>query len=1014
MDTSEKNFEEAIERALLAGGPDVPPAVAGAVREAGAAYGEFAPGGYHKRASADYDKALCLIPADVLAFLYATQPKEWAKYQQQQGADAKGKLLQRLAHEVQTRGTLDVLRVGIKANGCTFKLAYFHPASGLNETLQTLYAANIFSVLRQLHYSAKNTRDSLDVVIFLNGLPLFTAELKNPFTAQTYKHAIEQYRKDRSPTEPLFLLGRCLAHFAVDPDEVAVATQLEGPKTRFLPFNQGRNGGAGNPPSWQGFATAYLWQQVWARDSVLNLVQQFIQYIEEEDDKGQKTGKRRVIFPRYHQLDTVRRLVADAKSVGPGKRYLIQHSAGSGKSNSIAWLAHQLSILHNAENRRVFDSIIVITDRRVLDHQLQRTVRQFEQTQGVVENIDKTSNQLKTALEQGKTIIVTTLQKFPMIANEMGALPGKQFAVIIDEAHSSQTGESTKSLKSVLRVPTLEEAEAEDQDDENDLEDRIVEEMRKRGPMPNVSFFAFTATPKQKTLELFGSKRDDGKYDAFSLYSMRQAIEEGFILDVLANYTTYKAYWSLLKTIKDDPRYDRAKANYLLTAFVSVDERTIEKNVIIMVEHFVNQVEHQINHKAKAMIVTRSRKHAVRYKRVLDRYLKERGYPYRALVAFSGTVEDVGLSYTEASMNGCAESQTAETFKQPEYRFLIVANKFQTGFDQPLLHTMYVDKKLSGVHAVQTLSRLNRVHPEKQGTMVLDFANEADTIEKAFTPYYERTHLRESTDPNLLYDYQTHLWSFHFYTDEEVNRFAAIRFAPGATQDKLHAALVPVVDRYKAADEQEQLEFHGKLVNYVRLYAFLSHILPFVDGDLEKLYVFGRFLLRKLPVLRDRLPVEIYQNIDIESYRVQQTSKGKITLPRGTGELEPIGPKDGYLLPLVELEMLSKIIRDLNEQFGTDFSDEDKLCIHEIEVRLAENIALAASIRANTPENARLTFDHVVNDLLQEMIDAHFKFYKQVNDDEAFARTFLDWLFERYYQKKQREGVPIQPLAQPG
>lgn len=1000
MDISEKNFEAAIERGLLAGGPDALPETGGAVREAGAAYGSFVPGGYRKREPEEYDKALCLIPADVFDFLYASQPKEWEKFKAQHGADAKDKLLQRLAHEIRSRGTLEVLRGGIKANGCKFALAYFHPVSGLNEALQTLYAANIFTVARQLRYSQKN-ENSLDMAIFLNGLPIFTAELKNPLTGQTVQDAMRQYRYDRNPAEPLFLFGRCLAHFAVDPDLVSMTTQLQGPKTVFLPLNQGRSGGAGNPPSWKGFATAYLWEHIWARDSVLNLIQHFIQMVDEEDDKGQKTGKRGLIFPRYHQLDAVRRLVADARSAGAGQRYLIQHSAGSGKSNSIAWLAHQLSVLHDAQDRRVFDSIIVITDRRVLDRQLQGTVRQFEQTLGTVENIDTTSRQLKQALEDGKTIIVTTLQKFPVIAKEIGTLPGKHFAVIIDEAHSSQSGESTKSLKAVLAVATLEEAEAQDREEEDDLEDRIAEEMRKRGRLPNVSFFAFTATPKAKTLELFGAKCDDGTFAPFSLYSMRQAIEEGFILDVLANYTTYKAYWSLLKKIEDDPRYDRAKATYLLKSFVDMHTDVIARKVAIMVEHFQSQVAGRIGGKGKVMIVTRSRLHAVRYKLVLDRCLKERGYPYKTLVAFSGAVLDGGLSYTEANMNHLPESQTAETFKGADYRFLVVANKFQTGFDQPLLHTMYVDKKLGGVHAVQTLSRLNRVYPGKEETFVLDFANEAEAIQHGFAPHYERTLLSEATDPNLLYDYQTRLWEFGFYTDAEVNQFATIYFDPKATQDKLHAALTPIVDRYKAASKEEQVDFRGQLTDYTRLYAFLSQVLPFVDTDLEKLYVFGKLLQRKLPVSRDRLPVEIYQNIDIDSYRLQQTSKGKITLQRGTTEIPPMGPKEGYLLLPEELEALSRIIQHLNEHFGTDFSEEDKVCIRELEERLAGNPALEASMRANTLENARLTFNHVVNDLLQDMIDGHFKFYKQVNDNPDFARMFLDLLFERYYAKQQ-------------
>jgi type I restriction enzyme R subunit len=1014
IDTSEKNLEETIEQALLAPLP-------GAVSVTGAGdlllrqpradrplygaatsdlpAGDIVPGGYRQRLSSDYDKTLCLIAGDVFDFIYATQPKEWEKFKQQHGSDAKQRLLNRLASEVRARGTLHVLRKGVKADGCKFRLAYFHPASGLNAESQRLYAANIFSEARQLHYSERDPKNSLDLALFLNGLPLFTAELKNPFMGQNVQDAVRQYRQDRDPREALFVFGRCLAHFAVDPDLVYMTTQLDGPKTRFLPFNQGRNGGAGNPPSWQGFATAYLWERVWARDSVLNLVQQFIQQVDELDDNGKKTGKQRLIFPRYHQLDCVRRLVADARAGGTGRRYLIQHSAGSGKSNSISWLAHQLSALHDAADRRVFDSIIVITDRRVLDKQLQQTVLQFEQTLGIVENIDQTSSQLKDALEHGKTIIVTTLQKFPVIADQVSALPGKRFAVIIDEAHSSQSGESKTSLNVVLTVGSLADMDIEERGEGDDLEDRIVDVIKKRGHLPNVSYFAFTATPKPKTLEMFGARRDDGRYEAFSLYTMRQAIEEHFILDVLENYTTYKTYWSLLKKIEDDPRYDRTKAALLLKSFVDLHQQTIAKKAEIMLEHFAGQVAYRIGGKAKAMIVTRSRLQAVRYKQAVTRYLEAHGYPYKALVAFSGTVKDGGIEYTEGNMNRLPETQTAEAFKQDAYRILIVANKFQTGFDQPLLHTMYVDKKLGGVNAVQTLSRLNRVYRGKDETMVLDFANDAQEIQDAFAPYYEKTLLSQGTDPNLLYDLQTKLAAFHFFSEDEVNRFAAIFFDAKGTQDKLYAVLAPIIDRYGEASDEERADFKGLLNDYTRLYAFLSQIITFVDADLEKLYNFGRLLLRRLPASFERLPVEIQQNIDIESYRVKQTSQGKIALSRGEKEIDPIGPKELYSLGQDEIEPLSQIIQELNEHFGTDFSDDDKLCIREIEQRLATNEALEASVRVNSSENARLTFDHVVTDLLQDMIGGHFKFYKQVNDDPDFAKTFLDWLFERYVGK---------------
>ncbi|MEK6815426.1 MAG: RNA-binding domain-containing protein, partial [Nitrospirota bacterium] len=835
-----------------------------------------------------------------------------------------------------------------------------------------------------------------------NGIPIFTAELKNPLTGQDVEDAIRQYKTNRDPREPLFRYGRCLAHFAVDPDLVYVTTQFAGPRTRFLPFNQGKFGGAGNPPvppTRQGYATGYLWEETWARDSVLDLVRQFIHEVEEEDEKGRKNGKRSLIFPRYQQLDCVRRLVTDARSRGTGQRYLIQHSAGSGKSFTIAWLAHQLATLHGADDRRVFDSIVVITDRRVLDRQLQTTMRQFEQTLGVVENIDTTSRQLKEALESGKTIIVTTLQKFPVIAKEIGELSGKHFALIVDEAHSSQSGESTKSLKAVLASGSLEEAEAQEagaETPEEELESAILAEMEKRGRLPNLSTFAFTATPKPKTLELFGVRRADGKFEPFHLYSMRQAIEEGFILDVLANYTTYKAYWRLLKKVEDDPRYDKRKAEYLLKSFVELHPHAIGEKVRICVEHFAAQVQGEIGGKAKAMIVTRSRLHAVRYKLALDKYLAERGYPFNALVAFSGTVQDGGRSYTESGMNGFPETQTAKTFERPEYRFLIVANKFQTGFDQPLLHTMYVDKKLGGVNAVQTLSRLNRTHPEQKGAMVLDFANEADEIKAAFEPYYETTLLSEATDPNLLYEIQTRLLGFPVYTEADVDAFAKVYFDPKATQDRLYAVLAPVVERFRALSEEEQQDFRGQLTDYVRLYAFLAQVLTFADADLEKLYVFGRHLRRLLPADRAELPREVQQNIDMESYRIQQTGSGKIALERRPGVLEPVSTKQGHGTTPEELETLSRIIAELNERFGLSLGPAHRVTLGQMMEKLDDDAALDAAARVNTRENVRLTFDQKVEHVIQEIVDSNFELYKRITDDRTFGEAIKNFLFDQY------------------
>lgn len=1004
VEIGERFFEQAIERVLLADGPDDASGGSSEIRDSPMPLGGFLSGGYERRKTSDYDPALCLLREDVLDFVMATQPKEWEKLRQHHKDDVEEQFLKRLAAEIERRGALDVLRNGIKDSGCKFRLAYFRPASRLNERTAWLHAENVFSLVRQLYFrpsrAGKRDGPSLDLVLFLNGIPIFTAELKSPLNAQDVEDAIDQYKTARDPREPLFAYGRCLAHFAVDPELVYVTSRLDGAKTRFLPFNKGKFGGAGNPPvplTQRGYATSYLWEETWARDSVLDLIRQFVHEVEKEDDRGKKTGERLLIFPRYQQLDAVRMLIADARERGAGNRYLIQHSAGSGKSFTIGWLAHQLSTLHDYNDQRVFDSIIVITDRRILDRQLQTTIRQLEQTLGVVENIDSTSRQLKEALESGKTIIVTTLQKFPVIAKDISNLPGKRFAVIIDEAHSSQSGEkSTQPMKDVLRVKTLEEAEAGDEREPDD-EDRINEIAAAHRWPKNTSLFAFTATPKPKTLELFGRKRNDGKFEAHHKYSMRQAIEEGFILDVLTNYTTYTAYWRLLKKIESDPRYDKKKAKFLLKSFVELHPHAINEKVRIMVEHFAAQVQNEITGRAKAMIVTRSRLHAVRYKLAIDKYMARQKYPFRTLVAFSGAVVD-GETYTEANMNGFPESQTAKAFERLENRFLIVANKFQTGFDQPLLHTMYVDKKLGGVNAVQTLSRLNRTHPpDKKGTVVLDFANEAEHIKEAFDPYYETTLLSEGTDPNLLYEVQGRLAAFPLYTQQDIDAFGKVYFDAKATQDRLYSVLAPSVQRFNGlSDESEKSDFRSELSEYVRLYSFLSQIMTFADADLEKLYVFARHLRRLLPVDRESLPREVQQNIDMESYRVQQTASGKITLDRRPGMLDPISTKGRQAATPEEIETLSRILAELNERFGLDLGPEHRVTLEQMMDRLDADASLDASARVNTRENVRLTFDQKVEHVIQDIVDSNFDLYKRITDDRSFGEAIKNLLFDQY------------------
>ncbi|MXY53020.1 MAG: DEAD/DEAH box helicase [Gammaproteobacteria bacterium] len=1009
---SERAFEDAIERALLHIADE--PEIGNEVQESRPPYDiGTVPGAYSKRRPEQYDRKLCLLPTDVVNFLLATQPKEWAKLEQHHGSDLKPRFLGRLSREIGRRGGLDVLRNGIKDSGCKFRLAYFRPASGLNEELHRLRAANLFTVVRQLRFSEQNEQ-SLDIALFLNGIPIFTAELKNLLNGQDVQDAIQQYCTDRDPREPLFAYGRCLAHFAVDPEQVFVTTQLAGPKTRFLPFNQGRYGGAGNPPvppTQPGYPTSYLWEEVWAQGSVLDLIRQFIHEVELQDDRGRKTGERFLIFPRYQQLACVRELVQDARERGAGGHYLIQHSAGSGKSFTIAWLAHQLSVLHDHEDLRVFDSVIVVTDRRILDRQLQRAIRQFEQTLGVVENIDQTSRQLREALEAGRTIIVTTLQKFPVISEQIGQLPGQRFAVIVDEAHSSQSGESTKSLKEVLATESLEDAEQEEasaETPEEEIEDRVLQEIQSRGRLPNLSTFAFTATPKPKTLELFGRKRLDGKFEPFHRYTMRQAIEEGFILDVLANYTTYTAYWRLLKKIEDDPRYEKKKAEYLLKSFVELHPHAIDEKVAICVNHFAAQVATEIDGRAKAMIVTRSRLHAVRTKLALDHYLKANGHPWQALVAFSGTVNDGGQSYTESGMNSAGkdraigERQTAAEFDKRPYRFLVVASKFQTGFDQPLLHTMYVDKKLGGVNAVQTLSRLNRTFEGKRGTMVLDFANEAEDIKEAFQPYYETTLLSEETDPNLLYEVQARLLDSGVFAEEDVESFAKVFFKVKVSQDALYTALEPSRQRFAELNDDEGREFRRQLADYARMYAFLSQVLTFADTDLEKLYVFARYLRRLLPANPEELPLEVRQNIDMESFRIEQTSHGQIALERQAQPLEPAGSKAATSTQGEELEPLSHIIEALNERFGLNLGPEHRITLDQIRSALDGDEGLDASARTNTRENVRLTFDPKVEDKIQEIVETNFDLYRRITDDPAFGQQVKNFLFDDYIRRHRR------------
>ena len=855
---------------------------------------------------------------------------------------AQAGFVQRLAAELDKRGTVEVLRHGVVDRNFTIRLAFFRPAHGLTPELAQRYEANVLSVTRQLPFDPSSAR-TVDLGLFVNGIPVATAELKNPLTGQTVENAIAQYRTARPHTNrTLRRVG--MVHFAVDPSSVAMTTRLAGRQTRFLPFNRGHDLGAGNPPTPGGHSSAYLWEQVWSRDAWMDILGRFIHV--EKPSAGSR-ARPEVIFPRFHQWDAVRRLEADAKQRGAGCSYLVQHSAGSGKSNSIAWLAYRLSSLHTDDDVKVFDKVVVITDLRILDRQLQDTIGQFEHVLGVVQRIDEDSKQLAAALagEQAR-IIVTTLQKFPFIFGEIGSLPERSYAVIVDEAHSSQTGEAATELRRVLgsAEPDI-DADAE----VTDAETMLAAAVAARGHQPNLSFFAFTATPKGRTLELFGEVGPSGRHEPFHLYPMRQAIEEGFIEDVLARYVTYDQYVHLEKAILDDPAYDTASARRALARFVTLHPENLAQKAEIIVEHFLQKIAGQVGGQAKAMVVCSSRPHAVRMWEALRRYAADLGYGLGVLVAFSGEVE--GL--TESKANGFPESQTADRFATDDWQIMVVAEKFQTGFDQPKLAAMYVDKTLTGLAAVQTLSRLNRIHPDKSGTFVLDFVNDADAIGEAFALYHGKT-VAPPTDPNLLFDTRSDLDAFGVLDIGEMRRAAALLLGEG-NHAQVHAALQPAVDRFGGLDEDDQEAFRDALARFVRVYSFLSLVVPFRNADLERDYLYCRALAA---LIRGRPPgqgIDLGSEVELTHLRHEMTFEGSIQLPGGEGEVATIysgtGPQTDP-----EQERLSQIIARINERFGTDWTDEDRLVFEAA----AGDLVSDAEIQNQAVNNDEATFrDHV-------------------------------------------------------
>ncbi|EIJ34432.1 type I restriction endonuclease subunit R [Thiothrix nivea] len=978
-------------------------------------------GGYIAGDASEFSAELGMFKAEVLQFLQTTQAKQWDRLSAIHGEDISNRIIARLYKEMDLRGALDVIRNGFVDYGVRFKMAFFKPESGLNPDTLAMYEQNQLKVTRQVYYSKKN-KNSVDLVLSLNGLPVATLELKNRFTGQNITHAKRQYATSRDHRELLFAFKkRALVHFAVDDEEVYMATRIDGDRTYWLPFNKGHNNGAGNPPNPAGYRSDYLWRDILAKDSWLEIIGRFIHLqVEEFEFEGYTRKKEKLIFPRFHQLDAVRKITHHAQTNGAGHNYLVQHSAGSGKSNSIAWLSYRLSGLHNDANQRIFDSVIVVTDRRVLDSQLQNTIYQFEHKSGVVQRIDKDSQQLADAIEGGANIIITTLQKFPFVIDKVGGLANRRYAVIIDEAHSSQGGEASKKMKQVLGdnatsvqepYPKYGEGDGEEVMDSQDMVSDYIEQIDQsaaaRGRQANLSFFAFTATPKYKTLAVFGYKDVEGKPQPFHLYSMRQAIEEGFILDVLQHYTTYQLYFKLCKAIEDDPKINRKKAAQAIGRFVSLHPHNLAQKTEIIIEHFRQVVAAKIGGRAKAMLVTGSRLHAKRYFEEFKRYIKLKGYGQhiKILVAFSGKVVDDNFpeGVTEPQLTGFGEKELPQKFADDEYKILIVADKYQTGFDQPLLHTMYVDKPLSGVKAVQTLSRLNRTAPGKEDTFILDFVNERQTILDSFQPYYELTTVTDEPEPNHLYDLKAKLDGQQIYLMSEVDVLARVYFDPTTqmtprTQAQLYSYIDPAVDRYKAIDsEDSQDEFKKSLRTWTNLYAFMAQIMPFREPEFEKFYAYAKLLLTKLPKRDLAESMKLSDEVALEYYRLEKIKEGSIDLITGEdGELDGL-TEAGIKCTKDEKIALSEIIDVLNERFGTEFEEADRLFFEQIETELMQDATLKVQARVNKLDTFKYAFEELFIDKLIERMDQNQEIFEKILEDQSFGGLVKELMMKKIY-----------------
>ncbi len=998
-DTTEKGLENLIVSAMTGQLCD-PAAEPDMVRLQRPAYGGT---GWLCGHPQDYDREYAVDLFQLRAFLEATQPEPARALDLGADSPIRRKFLARLQGEITRRGTIDVLRNGIKHGPHHLDLFYGTPSPG-NPAAIERHAQNRFTVTRQLRYSRDETQLALDLGLFVNGLPVFTFELKNSLTKQTVEDAVEQYRRDRDPRELLFQFGRCVAHFAVDDHEVRFCTHLKGKASWFLPFNQGWNDGAGNPPNPDGLKTDYLWKRILTPDGLTNILENYAQVVEE---KNPRTGrKKRVqIFPRYHQLDVVRKLLADAARHGAGRRYLIQHSAGSGKSNSIAWLAYQLIGLEKG-GARVFDSIIVVTDRRILDKQIRDTIKQFAQVGATVGHAEH-SGDLRDFIASGKKIIISTVQKFPFILDEIGSEHrGRRFAVIIDEAHSSQGGKTSAALSMAL-------SESGGSEDDETLEDKINRIMEARKMLPNASYFAFTATPKNKTLEIFGDPdpQPDGtvKHRPFHSYTMKQAIQEGFILDVLKHYTPVNSYYKLIKTVESDPEFDTKRARKKLRRYVEGHDHAIRLKAEIMVDHFHEQVIglNKIGGRARAMVVTNGIERAIQYFHAFQDYLAERKSPYRAIVAFSGEHEYGGVKVTEASLNGFPSNQIAEKIQEDPNRFLICADKFQTGYDEPLLHTMYVDKTLSGIKAVQTLSRLNRAHPGKYDVFVLDFMNDVDSIRDAFADFYRTTILSEETDPDKLHDLKSALDAEQVYTPDQIDTLVEL-YLGGADRDKLDPILDACVAVYKEQlDEDGQVNFKGKAKAFARTYGFLGAVLPYTNPEWEKLSIFLNFLIPKLPAPKEEdLSRGILEAIDMDSYRVEKQAAVRVQLPDEDAEIDPVPPPGGGHRAEPELDRLSNILKTFNDQFGnikwTNADRVQRLITIDIPEQVNADTAYQNARKNSDKQNARIEHDKALARVMTAVLKDDTELFKQFSDNESFRKWMADTIFALTYQSEAR------------